>query len=74
VAGVSQGSALAPVLYSFYINDAPAAPGTDLALFEDDTCIYATEKHERRVFNKFQRGLTAMGSWCQHWNIKSNEG
>jgi hypothetical protein len=45
-----------------------------LALFADDTCVYATEKHERRVLNKLQRGLTAVGSWCQRWNIKINEG
>jgi hypothetical protein len=68
--GVPQGS----VLYSLYINDAPAAPGTHLVLFADDTCIYTTQKHECRVFNKLQRGLTAVGSWCQHWNIKINEG
>jgi hypothetical protein len=73
-AGVPQGSVLVPILYSLYINDAPAALGTHLDLFADDTCIYATEKHERRVFNKLQRGLTATRSWCQHWNIKINEG
>jgi hypothetical protein len=71
---VPQGSVLASVLYSLYINDAPAAPRTHLALFADDTCIYATEEHERRLFNKFQSGLTAVGSWCQRWNIKINEG
>jgi hypothetical protein len=49
---VSQGSVLVPVLYSVYINDAPAAHGTHLALFADDTSVYATEKHERRVLNK----------------------
>jgi hypothetical protein len=26
------------------------------------------------VLNKLQRGLTAVGSWCQCWNIKINEG
>jgi hypothetical protein len=71
-AGVPQGSVLAPVLYSLYINDIPATPGIHLALFADDTCVYATEKHERHVLNKLQRGLTAVGSCCQGWNINYN--
>jgi hypothetical protein len=49
-------------------------PPRHLDLFADDTCVYATEKHERRVLNKPQRDLTAVGSWCQRWNIKINEG
>jgi hypothetical protein len=74
MAWVPQGSVLAPILYRLYINEVPAAPGTHLALFADDTCIYATEKHERRVLCKLQRGLTAVNSWCQGWNIKISEG
>jgi hypothetical protein len=70
---VPPGSVLFPVLYSLYINDVPAAPGIQLALFADDTSIYASEKHERRVLNKLQRCLTAVGSWCENWNIKINE-
>jgi hypothetical protein len=69
---VPQGFILAQVLYSLYINDATATHGIYLALFAYDTCIYATEKHESRVFNKFQRALAAVVSWCQRWNI--NEG
>jgi hypothetical protein len=67
-AWVSQGSGHAPVLYSLYIHDARAAPRIHHALFADDTCVYATEKHERRLFNTFQRCLTAVWSCCQYWN------
>jgi hypothetical protein len=48
--------------------------GTHHALFADDTCIYATEKHERRVLCKLQRELIAVNSWCEHWNRKISEG
>jgi hypothetical protein len=49
---------------------APAAPGTNLTLFAEDTFIYATDKHERRVPCKLQRGFSTVNSW----NIKINEG
>jgi hypothetical protein len=29
---------------------------------------------QQRNMSKLQRGLTAVGSWCQRWNIKINEG
>jgi hypothetical protein len=47
-AGFPQGSVLAPILYSLYTNDAPATPESHIALLEDDTCIYATDKKECR--------------------------
>jgi hypothetical protein len=67
--GIPQGFLLAPILYSL----APVAPGTHLALFVDDVCIYAIEKHERHILRKLQRGLTVVNSWCERWNIKVNE-
>jgi hypothetical protein len=73
-AGMPQGSVLVPVLYRLYINNATATPGTHLALFVDDICIYETEKHERHVLCKLQRDLTAVNSWCERWNMKINEG
>jgi hypothetical protein len=72
--GISQGSVLAPILYSLCINHAPAAPGTNLALSADENCIYMTEKHECHVLCKLQQELIAVNSWCEHWNIKINEG
>jgi hypothetical protein len=56
------------------MNYAPAAPGAHLALFADDTSIYATEKHERHVLCKLQRRFTAVNLWCERWNIAFNEG
>jgi hypothetical protein len=41
-------SVLAPVLYTLYINDALATPGIHLALFADDTCMYARETSASR--------------------------
>jgi hypothetical protein len=57
-----------------YTNSAAAATGTHLAHLADDTCIYAAEKYERLILCKLQRGLTAVKSWCERWNIGINEG
>jgi hypothetical protein len=39
----------------------------------DDTCLYATERKEGYVLRKLQRGLNAIETWCDRWNIKINE-
>jgi hypothetical protein len=65
-AGVPQGSVLSPTLYNIYINDTPQTPGIHLALFADDTCLYATERKEGYVLRKSQRGLDAIKKWCEH--------
>jgi hypothetical protein len=69
-AGVSQVSVLATTLFNLYINDVSQTPGVHLALFADDTCIYATDRKGRYVLRKLQRGLTAMEAWCERWNMK----
>jgi hypothetical protein len=50
------------------------APGTHLALPGEDVSAYATEKPERRVLRRLLRGLKAVKSWSECWNIKINEG
>jgi hypothetical protein len=49
-------------------------PGAHHAMFAGDTYISASEKHECYVLCKLHRGLTAVNSWCECWNIKINEG
>jgi hypothetical protein len=72
-AGVPQGSVLSPTLFNMYINDARQTHGVHLALFADDTCLYATDRKEGFVVRKLQRGLSLMETWCERWNIKINE-
>jgi hypothetical protein len=51
----------------------PKTIGVNLALFADDTCLYATEHKEGYVLRKVQHGLNTMLAWCEHWNNKINE-
>jgi hypothetical protein len=68
-AGVPQGSVLSPTLYSIFINDTPQTSGVYLGLFVDDTCMYATDRNEGYFLRKLQRGLSAIETWCERWNI-----
>jgi hypothetical protein len=70
---VPQGSVMPPTLYSIYINKTPQTSSIYLGLFDDDTCIYATGRKEGYVLRKLQRGLSAIKTWCERWNIKVNE-
>jgi hypothetical protein len=71
-AGVPQGSVLSPTLYNIYVNDPPQNQGVHLALFADDTRLYATDRKEGFIVRKLQRGLRSMEAWCERWNIKIN--
>jgi hypothetical protein len=56
-----------------YINDNPQAISVNLALFADDTCLYATERKQGHVLRKLKRGLNSTAARCKCWNIKINE-
>jgi hypothetical protein len=70
---VPQVSVMSPKLYSLYKNDTPRTPSVYLGLFADDTCIYATVRKEIYVLRKLQRGLCAIETWFESWNIKINK-
>jgi hypothetical protein len=64
---------MSPTLYDLYINYTTQTSGINLALFADDTCLYATDRKEGYVQRKTQSGLDSMAAWCKRCNIKINE-
>jgi hypothetical protein len=51
-ARVPQGSALSPTLYNLCIIETAQTSGVNLALFADDTCLYATDRKGGYVLRK----------------------
>ena len=72
--GVPQGSILGPILFVIFINDLPEGltPGTDLALYADDTKIWRSIKAESDHL-ALQNDIAYLNSWSNnnklHFNI-----
>ncbi|GBP31286.1 Probable RNA-directed DNA polymerase from transposon BS [Eumeta japonica] len=72
-AGVPQGSALSPLLYSVYTNDIPrSSSGVQLALFADDTALYLRGQTERSICPHLQKAIEELARWFQIWRIEVN--
>lgn len=71
-AGVPQGSALSPVLFSIYTSDIPHTPNVELALFADDTALYSRGWKMNIQRSHVQRALNTLGDWFRKWAITVN--
>ncbi|CAI6356918.1 unnamed protein product [Macrosiphum euphorbiae] len=72
LAGVPQGSCLAPHLFCLYINDMPAHPKCRTALFADDTLFYATSNSNDAATKLLQLQLNITEKWFHDWRITVN--
>jgi hypothetical protein len=54
---VPQGSVLSPTFFLMYINDAPLTHGVQLAVFVDDTSLYATDGKKTPARSQLNGGL-----------------
>ncbi|KAL4085157.1 hypothetical protein QTP88_027450 [Uroleucon formosanum] len=71
-AGVPQGSILGPTLFNVYISDIPQTPRTNIALFADDTTIFAESRNIEAIIENLQNHLNILSSWCKNWKISIN--
>lgn len=70
--GVTQGSALGPILFNFYINDVPNNPKTKLAIFADDTAIFASSWSSLYLKKYLQDHLNNILKFFQDWKMRIN--
>lgn len=71
-AGVPQGSVLGPVLYNIYTSDLPRTPGTELALYADDTAITSNSRCPVHAARNLQTAIDNLEEWFETWKIKIN--
>lgn len=70
--GLPQGSILSPILFNLYINDIPKTPNTRLAIFADDTAIYASSTRQDQAKIYIQRHLRILEEYYHKWRIRIN--
>ncbi|KAJ0176713.1 hypothetical protein K1T71_007892 [Dendrolimus kikuchii] len=71
-AGVPQGSALSPLLFTLYTSDIPKTPDVELALFADDTALYTSDQNRQMACVRLQAAVTELGEWFRKWRIEVN--
>ncbi|KAM0734035.1 putative RNA-directed DNA polymerase from transposon X-element [Formica fusca] len=71
-AGVPQGSVLGPALFSIYINDIVQFEKTKLAMFADDTAIYAHSFSAIVAAKQIQIHIDLLQEYYTKWKIALN--
>lgn len=71
-AGVPQGSVLGPVIFSYFINDIPKFRQTNLAVYADDTAIYAHSFNAQVATKQTQIHTSMISAYAKKWKIKIN--
>lgn len=72
VAGVPQGSAISPFLYSVYTCDITVPRDCDLGQYADDTALTTIGLKAGAMVNRLEAGLRKLDRYFHKWRIKIN--
>ena len=67
-----QGNVLGSILYALFTVGLPAAPGTKIYTFADDTAILSTQKSIIKATKILQNHLNKIEKWTKNNKIKIN--
>lgn len=73
LAGVPQGSDIAPLLYIIYTADIPTNANTLIGTYADDTVILASNLDPTTASQHVQTHLNTLSTWFKNWKININE-
>ena len=69
LAGIPQGSILAPLLFLIYVNDIPITPHVYSSQFADDTAAVATSLRQSTSADYMQSFINDLTIWANPWKI-----
>ena len=73
-AGVPQGSKLGPILWLLYVNDIVNGIESEILLFADDTCIFASGFDPAETAIILNKDLELINNWATKWKVSFNPG
>ena len=69
LAGVPQGSRLGPLLWILYVNDIVENLESEVLLFADDTCLFASAQDPAQTAEILNRDLKKIHEWSLKWKV-----
>ena len=73
-AGVPQGSRLGPLLWILYYNSVADGIESEILIFADDVCLFATAKDPALTAEQLNRDLARISLWADTWKVTFDPG
>jgi hypothetical protein len=71
-AGLPQGAALSPILFTYYISDIPRLQHIHMALYADDTALLTQSWRVDTVARRLTSAITHLKKYFDRWRLKLN--